>query len=307
MLVLILAVSFFLKASEVAGADAEFSVEKRLSTPFYLALNDIEIENLSENPDQSLAATTVAPSDSVTQEILAAEQATAPPPDPTMTLVSTNDVSQSTSGVSAGTATTQIQATSSPSKAVSLIPMVGGAFYQNTNRYNNWSDHITNNHTFGLALDIPITQKLSFELEGARGDYDISYGLYDNYGNFSNRYVYHSFQVYSLGGNLKLFPLNHAIFQPFLGLGMLGMWFQNINGYNLNDPFVGSGQLMAGSDFVVSEGWALGIRGAWIVPMFNKPDAFSNVYGNTSAQGFEEASAVNSNFFRLLGTLRVDL
>lgn len=295
--VLVLAVGLMLKATEVAGADVEYSAERGSTTD----TESVPGPN-SENPTKSdVAANTsqpdvavTTPDDPVAREIIVVEEKDPPSKTQAVLVNSQSNVSEHSGGGSAATLnTTASDDHSSHVKTVSFIPMLGGSVYG-----GQWSNHITNNYTSGLALDISVHKKFSIELEGSHGNYDISYGTI--YG-----VVYHGFNQYTLGGNLKLMPLDHHIFQPWLGVGLMGIYFENMFGYNLRNEWVGAGQLMAGADIMISEGVALGARASYIRPLFNRPTTLDN--GVVNAPGFEEAAAINQGFFRFMGTVKVSL
>jgi len=181
---------------------------------------------------------------------------------------------------------------------LSLTPMVGGTWYA-----TDWNDHIGNNYTFGLALEVPMNPYLAFEIESGFGKYNISYGYAPGFPPYN-----HYFNQYLLGGNLKAY-LTRTDFRPFVGGGLMGVCYENMSrgpsmpiAYN---QCIGSAQLIAGAEYVASDDIAIGIRGAWLIPVFNRPYTMSNAY--TSAPGFEEAGAINTSFYKLMATLRVAL
>lgn len=179
-----------------------------------------------------------------------------------------------------------------------LTPLIGGSWYA-----TNWNDHIGNNYTFGLILDIPMNSYLDFELEGGYARYNISYGYAPGMPPYS-----HYFNQYLFGSNLKTY-LIRGDFRPFIGGGLMGVCYENMSrgpampvAYN---QCIGSAQLLAGAEFDVSRDIALGVRGAWLIPMFNRPYTMSNAY--TSAPGYEEAAAINTSFYKLMATMRIAL
>lgn len=298
--VLVLAVGLMLKATEVAGADAEYSA-KLGSTVDTESVPGPDTENptkpdVAANASQPDVAVTTS-DDPVSREIIVVEEKDPPIKTQAVIVNSQSNVAEHSSGAGGGSAetltTTASGDYSSHEKTIGFIPMLGGSVYG-----DRWSNHITNNYTAGLALDIPVHQKFFIELEGSHGNYDISYGTI-------NSTVYHGFNQYTLGGNLKLMPLDHPIFQPWLGVGLMGIYFENMSGYNLRNEWVGGGQLMAGADIMISDGVALGARVCYIRPLFNRPTTLDN--GVVNAPGFEEAAAINQGFFRFLGTVKVSL
>lgn len=181
---------------------------------------------------------------------------------------------------------------------LSLTPMVGGSWYA-----TNWNDHIGNNYTFGLALEIPMNPYLAFEIESGYAKYNISYGYAPGYPPYT-----HFFNQYLIGGNLKAY-LTRTDFRPFVGGGIMGVCYEGMSrGPSMPVAYsqcIGSAQLLAGAEYVASDSVAIGIRGAYLIPMFNRPYTMSNAY--TSAPGFEEAGAINTSFYKLMATLRVAL
>ena len=173
-----------------------------------------------------------------------------------------------------------------------LIPMVGTTAF-----VGRWNDHIKNNYTFGLIVEKPLSERLSIEVEGSYGK---SYITYSNF--------LHSFNQFTVAGNGKYY-LGTGMLQPYVGAGIVGTYFQNMTGgplapYNYNH-WLGSGQLIAGGDVVVTKDVSVGVRGAYVRPLFNKPGTLHN--GVFSAPGFEESAAINSSYVKLMGAVKVAL
>jgi hypothetical protein len=172
--------------------------------------------------------------------------------------------------------------------------MVGGADY-----FGRWGSHIGNAYVFGLALDVPITSRLSLEVEGSRAEYNITYS------NFI-----HDFNQSTVGGNAKLYLLRDQLVQPFVGAGIMGVYYENMSHgpaypYSSYNHWLGAGQLLAGADVSLTEDLALGLRTSWIIPMFNRPTTADN--GRFSFPYYEEAAAINTSFYRIMGSVKVDL
>jgi len=175
---------------------------------------------------------------------------------------------------------------------ISLIPMVGGTVYQGA-----WNRHIRNNYTLGAALELSIIPLLSLEVEAAQGRYYISYS---NYG--------HNFTQYTYGGSAK-FYLTRGVVNTFLGGGILGVTYQNMtygmNSFSTYDRTIGAGQILAGAEIALSQQVSLGVRGSYIVPLFNRLPVMSN--GGYANPSFEEYSAMDTAMYRLMGAIKISL
>lgn len=172
---------------------------------------------------------------------------------------------------------------------IAIMPMMGGTLW-----WGDWRRHVHNDYTFGLVVEVPVTHHLALEAEGSYGQYDISY---------SN--LLHEFQQYSIGGNVKITPLRIAqIIRPYFGLGLVGLYYQNMqSGLVRYNRWIGSPQLMAGIDAEVAPKVYLGVRGSWTYPLINRPATADN--GIQTLPYYEDAGAINTSFFRLLGTVKV--
>lgn len=181
---------------------------------------------------------------------------------------------------------------SSSTVGISLTPMVGGTVYQ-----GRWNSHIRNNYTLGVAVELSIIPLLSLEAEVGQGRYYISYS---NYG--------HNFTQYTYGGTAK-FYLTRGLVQTYLGGGILGITYQNmtygVDSMTTYDRTIGAGQAVAGAEIALSSQVALGARGSYIVPLFNRPQVMSS--GGIAYQGFEESSAMDTAMLRMMGTLKISL
>ncbi len=180
-----------------------------------------------------------------------------------------------------------------PEHRLALIPMMGVSGWT-----GRWNQHVTNSLAYGLILEAPISRNFSLEIEGSYAQYNISYSSFG-----------HNFDLYGLGGNGKIY-LARGTFSPFIGAGLMGLYFDNMSrgpsypyqGYN---HWLGSLQLMAGGDIALSRDISLGLRGAYVRPLFNQPATFTSGYYTNA--GFEESAAINSAFFRLMGAVRIAL
>lgn len=174
---------------------------------------------------------------------------------------------------------------------ISIIPMLGTGFFS-----GSWYNHVYNTYSMGLALDLPVTNHFSIEAEGGYGKYNVSYALYS-----------HDFNQYTVGGSGK-FYLSRSMIQPYLGLGMLAINFDNMSYgpaayYQRYNRWMGAVQAMVGADVSISDQIAFGVRGAWLVPAVNRASVQS--YGPYSLPYSEEAALMNTSQVRVMGTVRL--
>jgi len=177
------------------------------------------------------------------------------------------------------------------STSIAITPMIGSLMY-----VGPWNNHIGNSYLLGLGLEVPLTRIFSLELEGSYADNNITYFNY-----------IHDFQQYSLGGHAKFYLFRGPI-RPFLGMGLMGLYYEDMSlGVTAPNRFynqwVGAGDLLAGAEVEITDNIAVGGRAAWIVPIFNRPLTSDNGY--MSMPGFEESAAINTTFVRLMGTVKV--
>ncbi|MBI4403318.1 MAG: hypothetical protein HY537_04115 [Deltaproteobacteria bacterium] len=277
--VMIFIISLVLKVSAVAGAEGESSGSPEL----VLA----KVETSSQNTKSEEQSAVVVPS--TESDVAIVEETVVPAETATLAQVQPVAASDSSSASSA---------LSADSRRVSVTPMVGGTAYA-----GRWYDHIANAYTVGLALDLPISPLLSIEAEGDYGRFDISYrGL-----------IPHYFNQYQVGGNLKLSPLRNSVFHPFIGAGMMALHYENMFGFNDSgyasygnfSRWIGAGQMLVGADVTIMSDVAAGLRASYAIPLLNRPTTVSDNY--QSYPGWEDAGAINTNFYRILGTVRVNL
>ncbi len=189
-------------------------------------------------------------------------------------------------------------------RPASIIPMLGG-----TGFVSRWGDHVGNQITTGLAIDLPMTHNLSFELEGSYAKSNISYSA--NQPHPGNGWMWkHDFNQWLLGSNVKYYLLN-GTFRPFIAPGITmvhytnmsrGPRYQNAPSYNHT---LGAGQLSAGTDIGITEDVEIGFRLSYLQPLINRPFVVHN--GRDAAPGFEEASAMNNAFYRVMGSVKFAL
>jgi len=176
----------------------------------------------------------------------------------------------------------------------SITPMIGGVIYG-----GGWKDYVNNTVSLGVAIDIPVSYLLSFELEGG-------------YARFTRSFLWgqgRGFDVWDGGGSLKVY-FTRGVVRPYVGAGMLanyydGMMFPGTYGRLASSQLIGSGQLLGGAEISLSEGISIGARAAWIVPMINRPYTFDNAF--TPAPGTADASMINTSFYKLMGTVSIAL
>lgn len=178
----------------------------------------------------------------------------------------------------------------STTAGLSLIPMVGTTAYQ-----GNWNNHITNSYSLGIALELSLIPLLSLEIEAGHGRYYISYSSYG-----------HHFNQYTYGGTAK-FYINRGIVQTYIGGGVLGISYQNMtrgmSSFSTYDYTVGAGQIIGGADIALSNNVSIGIRGGYIVPLFNRPRVISTT--TYAYPEFEEAAAMDTAMYRLMGAVKI--
>jgi hypothetical protein len=171
------------------------------------------------------------------------------------------------------------------SRPVSITPVAGATAFQGA-----WYNHISNRGTVGLILDIPIFSILSIEAEAQYGRFNLSYSNYS-----------HNFSQYTGGANAKV-TLGNGLFQPYLGAGMMAVYYQGManTGYtnNIANQMVGAAQVVAGLDLNILGGVAIGARGELLHPVTNLPQVNGGL-------GSQDAAAMNSNFYRIMGTVKV--
>lgn len=183
------------------------------------------------------------------------------------------------------------------SRPLSLTPVVGMTGFQG-GLYNQ----VRNRGTVGLILDIPLVSVLSLEAEAQYGRFSLNTNGYGR-----------GFGQYTGGANAKI-TLGRGLLQPYLGIGMMALYYEGLsaNPYGQENRVMGAGQLVAGLDLNLFGGIAIGARGEVLRPMTNLPPlynmAYDNSYGNQTGDNTRGAdtATMSSNFFRVLGTVRVN-
>jgi len=286
LLVLVFAVSFVIKAATVFGADVtqeNLPKEKPVKAKSKVKVEKIKAEEpKTEDIDESTELNDRS-SEMKIQNNITFGQVTNPNGGESVPVKNSNSTGSSTTG--------EIKQTHN-TVGLALIPMGGGTLYQ-----GRWNGHIRNNYTLAVALELSIIPLLSLEAEVGQGRNYISYS---NYG--------HNFTQYTYGGSAK-FYLTRGLVQTYLGGGVLGITYQNmtygIDSMTSYDRTIGAGQAIAGAEIALSPNVALGARGSYIVPLFNRPQVMSN--GGYAYPGYEESSAMDTAMYRLMGTLKISL
>lgn len=197
----------------------------------------------------------------------------------------------------------------------SIIPMVGTAGYLgNSNSYGmrGWNNQVYNQFAFGLGVDIPVAPLFSTEVEGGFAQYTTNYALPIAPRPGIIIGAPHVFNQWNLAVDGKFYFVRHHIFRPYVGLGLMGLYYEDMMRpmapppFQRYNQFVGAGQAILGADVSVSQDIGIGIRGALVQPLFNLPMT-ANTWVGTSAPGYEDAAIINSAFYKLMGTVRVNL
>lgn len=172
----------------------------------------------------------------------------------------------------------------------SLTPLLGTAIYT-----SGWNNHIGNAFSTALAFEVPVTDLISGEIEGGYGSFNITHsGLMKD------------FNQYWLGGGAKIYVTRYRLFRPYMGIGLSALNYEHMYTDNgkLN-RWMGVSQVSAGVDMGVFDRVSLGVRGSWHKPLFNRPHTVDN--GVFSHPAHADAAAMNTDFFRLMGTVKVEL
>ena len=274
-------------AMGVEGAVGEPVSSQAVTTDrvFMLAENDADLfVNHASVTDESAEAATA--SDAVME---------APPSKP-ISQSAPAVIINNNSGVSEAAAVLNTKAKAAEDKTTNaaIIPMIGGSGYA-----SRWGDHIRNSYTLGLALEFPVSRIFALEAEADYGKYRVSYG--NNYQAFA-----HDFNLYSFGGNGKIYLLRNQI-RPYIGAGVLGNYYENMShGPSYPDRYsqlIGSGQLLVGSEYEMTEELAAGLRFSWISPLFNRAQTVHN--GQNAYPYYEEAAAMDTSFYRIMATAKI--
>ncbi len=317
-LILILVTCFVFKASMVAGAEMEKSGSENINQA--MAMSDEVIANpdyvqadpyaLDWKQIKMLAANEEA-TESTTKSDATASVAAAPAPTASSSYspVQNNNVhvnvrggdTSNTNNNESGSSMSAKMQDSSLGLHTAITPMVGMSNY-----YGAWGNHVSNSYSLGLGLEVALNSLISIEVEGGYSKYNVGYSYFRQYSNQYHFYK-HDFNQYNIGANAKLY-LSRSFIQPWIGVGSMALYYENMtrdaaNSYYSYNQWVGAIQPIAGLDVEVTKGIAVGMRGAYIIPMFNKPQTAD--YGNVSAPYFEEASLMNTSFYKVMADVKV--
>jgi len=278
VMVTVFLIGLVLRVSVSAGAELNWDrALAELDAPILPSEEKVETTSLDKVADST---TTSTPSPQAQVSTVAATPASPPAIQQNFNI---------TPAVAPTTTVSESAAVASQSASgIAIIPMIGGTGYS-----GRWNDHISNTYSLGLALEVAMSSVVALEAEGSFGKHSISYSS-----------LRHDFQQYGVGGNIKLYPVKSALISPYLGLGLMGIYYEDMMRYPFRyNRWVGAPQALAGVDVNVNEGLALGVRGSYLVPLLNRPATADN--GIFSYPGYEEAAAIDSSFVRVMGTAKV--
>src|SRR5690606_25727243 len=133
-----------------------------------------------------------------------------------------------------------------------LMPLVG------TTRYvGPLNDCVTPGLGLGLAVELPVLERFSLELEGGFERASVL-----------NRGFLYEFERAQLGLNLKSY-VTRGFFNPYVGAGFHGVRY---GGILPDEHLLGAAQAMAGVELALSPSLSLGARVAFTLPVVNLPD-----------------------------------
>ena len=188
-----------------------------------------------------------------------------------------------------------------PVHRVSISPIFGGVQY-----VTGWRDHVWNEYSAGLLLEAPLASYLSAEVEGTFGKFKTEYTTPGFFAPYA-----HLFNQYGATGNVKIY-LAKSFFRPYLGGGIGGLYYENMDYGPLSggsfaryNQWIGTGSAFAGLEIALSEGIAVGARATLVHPLFNRPVTCGNAF--VSGPGCEDAGLMNTDFVRVMGTVRISL
>lgn len=188
-----------------------------------------------------------------------------------------------------------------------IIPMGGAGDYVGA-----WGINTKNNYSFGIATEFLTDSPVAIELEGGYANYSLAYTSLaePSTGYLGARLMSHNFDQFNLGANAK-FYMSQGTIRPYFGAGLHGVYYagmqQRLPGDFIRqyDEIVGSGQLLVGADVTIAKQTSLGLRGSWMIPVLDKPVTRDS--GDHAAPGFEEAGLIGASYYKILGTVSVDL
>jgi hypothetical protein len=163
-----------------------------------------------------------------------------------------------------------------------------------------WANHVNNRFSTGLLMDYILTSSTSIEIEGS---YAKSHVTYDSFS--------HPFSQYGVGGYFRVNLADTEIVQPYMSAGIGWNYFEGMSHGprylfvpRYNDWLI-SGGLNVGMNFRVTRKTALGIRGSYAASLLHRPDLIES--GLRATPYYEEASLMNTSFYRLMALVQVSL
>lgn len=189
-------------------------------------------------------------------------------------------------------------------KRHSLAPSFGKIMYA-----TDWKHHIDNDYSLGLMYEMPLGFFTALEIEGFYAKNQIQYTIPSGRRSVL---VTHGFDQLAFGPNFKFYFTRHG-FRPYAGLGLMALHYGGMQKVSRTTgrvveeygQWIGSGQAMLGADFEVTSGVAFGARASYMMPLLNRPKTADN--GVFATNGFEEAAAINTGFFKFMGNVKVAL
>lgn len=192
-------------------------------------------------------------------------------------------------------------------KQTRITPMAGSGDY-----IGAWRLNTKNNYSLGLVTEFETSPNIGIEVEGGYSNYSLAYTSLAEpaLGYMGPMMIAHNFDQFNAGGNAK-FYLMRGTFRPYVGGGLQAIYFSGMqqrlpgNAIRVYDYILGAGQMLVGSDLEVSRDVTIGLRGAVLVPLINKPYTQGN--GMNSAPGFEENALMTASYYKILGTVSIAL
>ncbi len=284
-LILILGTCLVLKTTMVAGAEMENSGEETANTSAVQAASNVRNEYREERERSSRNEMPIQNNNNIRVNVHGSD-----------TRFTREDVSGGgnvvgNGSVNGGTLVAPVHEPIATYSRAAITPMIGI-----TNYAGAWGSHIQNRISVGLGLELALTRLLSIEIEGGYGRFNIGYNYYN-----------HNFNLYNVGGNAKLY-LTRWVIQPWIGFGVSGFYYENMthgpsSPYSTYSQWIGTIEPLAGLDVEVSRDLTVGVRGAYYFPSFNKPRTMDN--GIYSFPYYEEAGAMNTNFYKVMANVKL--
>lgn len=282
ILVAVFTFSLFLKVVTASGAESEWgsnlvAMKKTTTTTVETTDDEKAVEEQKEEPKE-IAKKEAEQTSRIQNNINVNTPAAAP----VATAPQYGDAS-SVLGVKA--------ASSENTQRIAIIPMVGASSFN-----GSWYSHVQNAYSLGIAIELPVSNNFSFEVETGYAKYNVSYA-----------YFSHDFNQFSAGLNGKYYFSRSAL-QPYIGAGMTAIDYDNMSygpmsKYQSYSRWIGAAEALAGVDVSLSQSVAIGARGEWLLPVINRPNVANN--GRNAMPYSEEASLINNTQLKFMGTARV--